>query len=157
MKYLITISLIFIYTTSFSQVYFQKSETAEKVSMYKEEKVIDLNKSPFNIFENKTEIEKRLKEKNLDNLYKIELPIPVDVGKFKGDLKRNKSIKHIFGDIEITELKYIPNDTYYTTQWAFNNTGQAGGTFGFDMDMELAWELETGDTNVIVGIINTLI
>lgn len=152
MRNLIIILLISICVDSFSQVYIQKKDVAvsEKISIYKEEKVIDLNKPPFNIFDNKSEIEERLKSKGLDNIYKVELPMPVDGDKFKSDLRKRADVKHVFGEIEFIELGYTPNDTYYSTQWALNNL--TPGAIGLDMDMELAWEKEKGDTNVIVGI-----
>ncbi len=48
-----------------------------------------------------------------------------------------------------------PNDPYYANQqWHFNNTGQLGGTPGWDCNAEAAWNLEKGDTNVVVAIID---
>ena len=55
-----------------------------------------------------------------------------------------------------------PNDTYYDTQWALNNTGQAisyggntVGTPGADIDAERAWDLTTGSSDVIIAILDT--
>ena len=55
-----------------------------------------------------------------------------------------------------------PNDTYYNTQWALNNTGQAisyngntVGTPGADIDAERAWDLTTGSSDVIIAILDT--
>lgn len=56
----------------------------------------------------------------------------------------------------------IPNDAHFNKQWALHNDG----TFrpfngnptvkaGADMDMPKAWEIETGDSSIIVGIIDT--
>lgn len=49
------------------------------------------------------------------------------------------------------------NDPYYAPyQWGFNNTGQTigsvPGTVGLDIKLEDAWQIETGNTNVIVSI-----
>jgi PKD repeat protein len=49
-------------------------------------------------------------------------------------------------------LTVTPNDTRYDEQWHYNNTGQTGGTVDADIDLPEAWELETGDVNVIVAI-----
>ncbi len=51
---------------------------------------------------------------------------------------------------------WTPNDPYYANQqWHFNNTGQHGGTPGWDCNAEAAWGLEKGDTNVVVAIIDS--
>ena len=56
----------------------------------------------------------------------------------------------------------VPNDTYYDDQWALNNTGQAisyngntVGTPGSDIDAERAWEITTGNNDVIIAILDT--
>ena len=50
---------------------------------------------------------------------------------------------------------FVPNDTSYEEQWALNNTGQSGGTSGADIHAQEAWDVELGDWNVIVSIIDT--
>src|SRR6056297_2993543 len=49
-------------------------------------------------------------------------------------------------------LNDLPNDPYFSEQWHYHNTGQSGGTADADIDLPEAWELETGNTNVIVAI-----
>lgn len=49
---------------------------------------------------------------------------------------------------------WVPNDPRYTDQWHYNNTGANGGTPDADIDLPEAWEMETGDTNVIVAVID---
>ena len=49
----------------------------------------------------------------------------------------------------------IPNDARFGEQWALHNTGQTGGTPDADIDAPEAWEIQTGDPNVIVGILDT--
>lgn len=48
-----------------------------------------------------------------------------------------------------------PNDTSYSRMWALNNTGQTGGTADADIDAPEAWEITTGDPNVIVAVVDT--
>jgi len=63
--------------------------------------------------------------------------------------------------IEYAEPNYIlradviPNDPSYGDQWALNNTGQNGGTPDADIDAPEAWDITTGDTNIVVGVIDT--
>jgi len=49
---------------------------------------------------------------------------------------------------------WTPNDSLFPQMWHFNNTGQSGGTPGSDIDLPEAWELERGDTSVIVAIMD---
>jgi len=73
-------------------------------------------------------------------------------------------------DVEYAEPNYRlflasdPNDPYFKYQWALKNTGQRigpeqfdfpHGTPGSDIKATEAWEIETGNDNVIVGIVDT--
>lgn len=51
----------------------------------------------------------------------------------------------------------IPNDEFFELMWGLKNTGQApfNGTPGADISATEAWELETGDPNVIIAIIDS--
>ena len=55
-----------------------------------------------------------------------------------------------------------PNDTYYSDQWAHNNYGQAVsnngsnvGTTDCDTDTDQAWDMTTGNNDVIIAILDT--
>ena len=49
----------------------------------------------------------------------------------------------------------IPNDTYFEYLWGLNNTGQENGTTDADIDAPEAWDLSTGSTAVVVGVVDT--
>jgi len=49
----------------------------------------------------------------------------------------------------------IPNDEYFPMQWHLYNTGQSGGTPGADIRGPEAWEIATGDPNIIVAVIDS--
>ena len=49
----------------------------------------------------------------------------------------------------------VPNDPQYSEQWSLNNTGQNGGTTGADIDVEGAWDIETGNQTVVVAVIDS--
>ncbi|UCH15681.1 MAG: S8 family serine peptidase, partial [Bacteroidales bacterium] len=49
---------------------------------------------------------------------------------------------------------FIPNDPLFDNQWHYHNTGQTGGTVGADIDLVNAWDIEKGDTGVIVAVID---
>ena len=47
------------------------------------------------------------------------------------------------------------NDEYFGSQWAYNNTGQTGGTINADINLTEAWHLSTGNSAVKVAILDT--
>jgi len=49
----------------------------------------------------------------------------------------------------------VPNDTRFGELWGLNNTGQSGGTPDVDIDAPEAWDVETGDSAVVVAVIDT--
>ncbi|TVQ88679.1 MAG: T9SS C-terminal target domain-containing protein [Bacteroidetes bacterium] len=64
-------------------------------------------------------------------------------------------------DFKILELNndksrdaWIPNDPQFSNQWHYHNTGQQNGTPGADISLLEAWELQKGDSAVIVAIID---
>jgi thermitase len=55
-------------------------------------------------------------------------------------------------------MAMIPNDQYYPRQWGLKNDGSFSlmtAVAGADIEMENAWDIETGDTNIVVAIIDT--
>lgn len=57
--------------------------------------------------------------------------------------------------IEFDLFKFDPNDTFYAQQWALYNTGTGGGTADADIDAREAWDIERGDPNVLIVIIDS--
>lgn len=47
-----------------------------------------------------------------------------------------------------------PNDPLFSTQWGLKNTGQAGGSGGFDIAFSQAYEITQGSSDVIVAVID---
>lgn len=47
-----------------------------------------------------------------------------------------------------------PNDTYYSQQWHLKNTGQSGGTYGADINAPSAWNITTGNSQIVIAIID---
>ncbi|MGQ8365734.1 S8 family serine peptidase [Glaciecola sp. 1036] len=63
--------------------------------------------------------------------------------------------------VEYAEPNYVwrkavvPNDPGFGDLWGLNNTGQNGGTVDADIDAPEAWEITTGDSDVIVAVIDS--
>ncbi|OGP93795.1 MAG: hypothetical protein A2157_12395 [Deltaproteobacteria bacterium RBG_16_47_11] len=49
----------------------------------------------------------------------------------------------------------LPNDPYFNNLWGLDNSGQTGGTPGVDIDILRAWDITTGNSNVVVAIVDT--
>src|SRR6185503_4726 len=61
--------------------------------------------------------------------------------------------------VEYAEPNYIvrttltPNDTRFGELWGLNNTGQSAGTPGADISAVSAWDVSTGSSSIVVGVI----
>jgi len=49
----------------------------------------------------------------------------------------------------------LPNDPYFHLQWGLHNTGQTGGVPDVDIDAPEAWDLETGNGEVVIAVIDS--
>jgi subtilisin family serine protease len=49
----------------------------------------------------------------------------------------------------------IPNDPSFNQLWGLHNTGQSGGTPDADIDAPEAWDLQTGNPNLVIGVLDT--
>lgn len=51
----------------------------------------------------------------------------------------------------------VPNDPRYANQWHLKNTGQGGGVVGADSKLEQAWDIEDGNGNIVIAILDDAI
>ncbi|MBU0482242.1 MAG: S8 family serine peptidase [Proteobacteria bacterium] len=64
-------------------------------------------------------------------------------------------------EVEYAEPNYIvyaqalPDDPQFSQTWGLLNTGQTGGTAGADINAPAAWDISTGDSGVVIGVIDT--
>ncbi len=49
---------------------------------------------------------------------------------------------------------WFPDDPQFDSQWHYHNTGQTGGTPGADIRMPQAWDIEKGDSTILVAIVD---
>ena len=57
--------------------------------------------------------------------------------------------------IGFNDMLFDVDDTYYAQQWALYNNGSTGGTSDADIDAREAWDIETGDPDVLIAIIDS--
>ena len=55
----------------------------------------------------------------------------------------------------IVRTTAIPDDSDFNQHWGLHNTGQNGGTPDADIDAVEAWDITTGSSDVVVGVIDT--
>jgi len=117
----------------------------------------------------------------LENLYVLEVPIDSDIISIVHDYSSHPDVVYAepcgivypcINDLgsmhvpsrDIANFDEIPNDKNFTYQWALHNTGQnirpdplppIYGTFDADIDAPDAWDIETGDPDVIIAIIDS--
>jgi subtilisin family serine protease len=97
----------------------------------------------------------KFSNKFLDNTYVLKFDTNTDVESLVKEYKDDPNVEYVEPNYIIRAFDTTPNDTYFNNQWALNNTGQAGGTSGCDIDAKKAWDLTHGSTDVIIAIIDT--
>jgi subtilisin family serine protease len=54
----------------------------------------------------------------------------------------------------VSKLAFIPNDTYFNTQWGMHNTGQNGGVAGMDINATAAWDITQGASTLRIAVLD---
>lgn len=103
----------------------------------------------------------RLQAAGMDRIFLVRYDAMVD----PNDAARALADSPEIGFVEpngFMQAMLAPNDTYYASQWAHNNTGQAvkygGGLVGTadcDTDTDQAWDLQQGSASLVLAIIDT--
>ncbi|HYC83936.1 MAG TPA: S8 family serine peptidase [Chryseosolibacter sp.] len=72
------------------------------------------------------------------------------------EVREKKLIDAIASDRQVSSpsVSSTVNDPYFSSQWHYENTGQTGGTPGADIKLPAAWNVEAGDEDVVVAIID---
>lgn len=71
------------------------------------------------------------------------------------DLNKHEFVEYAEPNYILRADAVIPNDPYFNDQWGLHNTGQTGGLEDADIDAPEAWEITTGDTSIVVGVIDS--
>ena len=88
--------------------------------------------------------------------YTLELPSNKDIFDM---IKEFNALNEILfsepSNVGYNDALYIPDDIEFHEQWALHNTGQTGGNIDADVDAPQAWNIERGDPDVVVAILDT--
>ena len=77
-----------------------------------------------------------------------------DLAAVRRKLLKDPNVEYVEPDYEV-KLQVVPNDEKFSELWGMNNTGQTGGTVDADIDAPEAWDIFTGVSCVLVGVIDT--
>jgi len=91
---------------------------------------------------------------NLDRLYLLKLSKNTDINKIVKKFNEDKNIEYAQPNFIYT-IDSTPNDPYFDDLWGLHNTGQEGGTTDADIDAPEAWDIFTGNFDVLIGVIDT--
>lgn len=90
----------------------------------------------------------------LSNIFLLHVPSSMDILACAHDYSLSPDVVYAQPN-HIGTLCVIPNDTNFSEHWSLQNTGQLGGTPGCDIDAPAAWNIEKGNPDVVIAVIDT--
>lgn len=167
MKNLLSATLVILLTLAFGTA---SAQLSNRVILKLKKQLVVTDRSTSTKFTGNVAIDKislqygatkvkahRLGQKSKEYMYVIEFPNADNI---------HEIVKayNATGEVEYAEPDYIgkvqgvtPNDTLYHKQWDMKNDGSFSllpAKAGADIDMEEAWGITQGDTNIIVAVID---
>ena len=92
--------------------------------------------------------------RTVDGLQLVRLPGGARVKDFVQAYRNNSIVLYAEPDYVVHALG-TPNDPQFQQLWGLQNTGQAGGKSGADIHATQAWNVSTGSSSIVVGVIDT--
>ena len=92
--------------------------------------------------------------KCVDGLQLVRLPAGMSVKDALQVYRQSSDVLYAEPDY-IAHALVTPNDPLFPQLWGLQNTGQMDGTSGADIHATQAWDITTGSSDVIVGVIDT--
>jgi subtilisin family serine protease len=71
------------------------------------------------------------------------------------ELRRQPGVEYAEPDYRVHVDAQFPDDPRFGELWGLHNTGQSGGSPDADVDAPEAWDQTTGDSSLVVGVIDT--
>lgn len=106
------------------------------------------------LFANLNETNPLAVKHGLTSVIKLTVPYGTDIFAMIADYQADANVLYAEPN-RIYVATDIPNDPDFDQQWALNNSGQTGGMDDADIDAPEAWAVETGNTDVLIAIIDT--
>ncbi|MCI0530879.1 MAG: S8 family serine peptidase [candidate division Zixibacteria bacterium] len=87
--------------------------------------------------------------RDLSGYYVLYFPEELNLDQVEAAYRLDPNIKTAEKDVLVPVDTTIPNDPGFSNQWALKYL------FDYDLDMELAWDYERGDSAILLGIVDT--
>ncbi len=97
---------------------------------------------------------KKIKEFARLGIHHVKLNKGISVEEAIDSYQKDPDVEYAEPNYQVT-LHSIPGDPLFNQLWGLYNTGQTGGTPGADISATEAWDITTGDNNVVVAVIDT--
>jgi hypothetical protein len=92
-------------------------------------------------------------KRDLLNVFVVPLPENADRARWIDALNETPGV--IYAEMNgRVSLRSLPNDPLFSRQWNLRNTGHHGGLPGADIKATGAWEIFTGSSNIVLGIVD---
>jgi len=114
--------------------------------------LVDIKESFLSIIQPKNS--KLSSKVGIDRIFTLNFENDIDIKNAIEDYKKNPLIE----DADFSGIGFgciIPSDPNFNKQWGFHNTGQSGGTLDADIDAPEGWDIELGNLNVIIAIVDS--
>jgi subtilisin family serine protease len=96
----------------------------------------------------------RLRPGPIDQWRHVKFIAGIDLERARTALLRNPMVERVEYNYEV-HIQRTPNDPDFGRLWGLNNVGQTGGTVDADIDAPEAWDQSTGDSSVVVAVIDS--
>ena len=103
----------------------------------------------------KFEIRKLRQYKSVKGLQHVRLPPGMSVEEAVAEYKKDPSVLYAEPNYLVEAQQTLPDDPYFYGLWGLDNTGLFSGTEDADINAPEAWDITTGDPNVVVAVIDT--
>ena len=90
----------------------------------------------------------------LNRVYLLRSGKNIDVLSAVEEYKKDPNVEYAYPNY-IINITMFPTDPYFRYQWGLHNIGQMNGKNDADIDAPEAWNLETGNGEVIVAVIDS--
>lgn len=84
----------------------------------------------------------------------VQIPSEIGIQRAIETYQKNSQVAYVEPNYYV-HTQVTPNDSKWAEQWALNNTGQTRGTADSDVNGPEMWEITTGSSDVVLGIIDT--
>lgn len=90
----------------------------------------------------------------IDQWRVMQLGRGADLVRIRAALMRNPLVTRVEYNYQV-RIALTPDDPGFSQLWGLHNIGQTGGATDADVDAPEAWDLTTGDSSVVVAVIDT--